>query len=666
MKKTTLLCFAIAASVLVFGGTVLAQSGAPGGTGQASLTLWSCNTGSCYSDNVDWALGKCEGTNCTPLGANPVHNEAVSGQLGDAALPPTSNVHWNVQVQSFAVSAHVFKVFGFLDIQNTGTDTAYLGSLVINLQSKNGGSQFKTVASDVTNSTVGDTATQGITCGGASSDGTTYIYTEGTGSGPLTLTDSNHDDLTALGHLYPTLAPGERKVLLYEADFNIDALNIKAGDSVRIEALVTFSNAGPRGGSGASCTNPGGTNFGTSNLSSFNDINGDGQYTVDELYYRTVPCRTSFVVPALEHDNASVIVTDPVTNVLDQPIWSIYSDGLLTDQAPGLTTVNLIGTLTVNSAKTNLGTIDGGGYGNGVATINSTGGPHTYSYVVDANATLTPNSSGDGLAGLDNCTTLVSANPDAPIIVNDPVSAASFSFSCNPNLNLKACAWPLLAVTGPPSGGGACTYTQGAWGGKVKGNNAGSYLAGNYLTVYPSGSVTIGWPAAAGHTTSHTMTFSGGTKNTYTCDRNHKNCVVSGTIPFTMVNSIEEYLPAGGPGAALDQNLTNPTDSSSGVFGGQVLTLQLNVDFGDKGVGWGSKTAPVGDVVMHLTGCEDGKKVRDILADANIVLGGGPLPTGCANVSAMTSVVTHINEFFDECKSIDGFNSTSNLSFTSN
>ena len=48
---------------------------------------------------------------------------------------------------------------------------------------------------------------------------------------------------------------------------------------------------------------------------------------------------------------------------------------------------------------------------------------------------------------------------------------------------------------------------------------------------------------------------------------------------FTTPDAVVEYLPASGPVAALDQDVTDPTSTSSGAFGGDLTALQLNVDF---------------------------------------------------------------------------------------
>src|SRR5260370_11364398 len=52
---------------------------------------------------------------------------------------------------------------------------------------------------------------------------------------------------------------------------------------------------------------------------------------------------------------------------------------------------------------------------------------------------------------------------------------------------------------------------------------------------------------------------------------------------FDGASFVEAYLPASGAPGPLGGNLDDPTTTSSGAFGGDVLTLELNVDFSDAG-----------------------------------------------------------------------------------
>ena len=95
---------------------------------------------------------------------------------------------------------------------------------------------------------------------------------------------------------------------------------------------------------------------------------------------------------------------------------------------------------------------------------------------------------------------------------------------------------------------------------------------------------------------------------------------------WTNVSILSTYLPASGTAAALDANLTNPTTTSSGVFGGDVAALKLNIDFNDAGVIKGATSAKFGDLTLcGLTTLSalNGKSVRQFLSTANTALGGG-------------------------------------------
>ncbi len=155
-----------------------------------------------------------------------------------------------------------------------------------------------------------------------------------------------------------------------------------------------------------------------------------------------------------------------------------------------------------------------------------------------------------------------------------------------------------------------CTYTQGGWGSKPSGNNPGKLLHDNFDDIYSS-SICLGLPG-------HSMTFE-------------------------TADAITDYLPAGGTPDTLDDDYVNPEDTSSGVFGGQVLALKLNVDFSD------AEITPIGfgDLILCNTGTSlDGQTVREILGAANEALGGGSLPDGYT-ISQLNDLVTKLNEAFD-------------------
>ena len=119
-------------------------------------------------------------------------------------------------------------------------------------------------------------------------------------------------------------------------------------------------------------------------------------------------------------------------------------------------------------------------------------------------------------------------------------------------------------------------------------------------------------------------------------------------IRFTSAPFVDRYLPAGGTPNKLAITFTNPTTTASGIFGGQVLALQLNVDFNAAGIIDGADGS-IGDLHLCNTGTSlDGKTISEILAAANEALGGGSLPTGYT-YATLNDLVTNLNEAFDNC-----------------
>jgi hypothetical protein len=155
-----------------------------------------------------------------------------------------------------------------------------------------------------------------------------------------------------------------------------------------------------------------------------------------------------------------------------------------------------------------------------------------------------------------------------------------------------------LALTGASAwqNGDVITYSQSGWD---TGGSGESTLGLHFFSVYgsTSGVVEIGIPGASGFS----MSFSG-------------------------YSAVFDYLPALGPFAALDADLSDPSGSSSGELGGEVLALQLNVDFSDAGYTLGNAGLPFGDLTLcgvTTLPTLNGLTVRDFLALENTLLGGG-------------------------------------------
>lgn len=161
--------------------------------------------------------------------------------------------------------------------------------------------------------------------------------------------------------------------------------------------------------------------------------------------------------------------------------------------------------------------------------------------------------------------------------------------------------------------GDLTTYSQVTW---PDDSAARAIVINNFNTVYASsfGVMEVGIPGTAGFS----MRFDSGIA--------------------TLV-----YLPVNGPSAALDADLFDPTTSASGGFGGDVVALQLNVDFSSYTAG--TSGLRFGDLLVSglATTALNGLTVRQVLADANIALGGG---TTVASIADLDALAQNLNASF--------------------
>jgi hypothetical protein len=175
-------------------------------------------------------------------------------------------------------------------------------------------------------------------------------------------------------------------------------------------------------------------------------------------------------------------------------------------------------------------------------------------------------------------------------------------------------------TTGCPWGpGDLVTYTQSEWS---QDPLAGSVLEDNFQSVFlPEGATLI---------------------------------VGTGfSIFFDNPLGVLAYLPTSGLAAALDGSVIDPTSTPSGVFGGNVVALKLDVDYSDAGALAGFSALKFGD----LTFCNlpatpgyptepdalpelNGKTVRQVLALAKTALGGGPSTYTPDQLDELTSTLS--------------------------
>jgi len=118
-------------------------------------------------------------------------------------------------------------------------------------------------------------------------------------------------------------------------------------------------------------------------------------------------------------------------------------------------------------------------------------------------------------------------------------------------------------------------------------------------------------------------------------------------MDFSSADALLTYLPQSGAPGALNASLTDPTSSSSGIFGGQVAALRLNIDFADAGYTAGSATVKYGDLTLCnlvTTPGLDGSSLRQLQTVVNTALGGGATPYPIADLS---NLVNQVNSAFE-------------------
>jgi hypothetical protein len=235
------------------------------------------------------------------------------------------------------------------------------------------------------------------------------------------------------------------------------------------------------------------------------------------------------------------------------------------------------------------------------------------------------------------------ASAQATITGADPAAGGTINYAVYSD---SACSSPFADATptnstvtnaaAPPSAPIAFSntgtyYWQAVYSGDPSTNTLGSTSNCSSLTVagWQTGAFTTynqnHWP----YDPAALSTLNNDFNNVYTTG----SVAVGGTFTmrFTSANTVLAYLPATGTPAQLNSNLVDSASSPSGAFGGDVLSLQLDVDFSDAGALSATSGLKFGNLtVCNLTtvGGDDvsslnGMTVRQLLATANTILGGG-------------------------------------------
>jgi len=170
------------------------------------------------------------------------------------------------------------------------------------------------------------------------------------------------------------------------------------------------------------------------------------------------------------------------------------------------------------------------------------------------------------------------------------------------------------------------TYTEGEWS---SGGVAAALLIADFNSVYQG----TGGDLIVGVT---------GTPGQYFLELDSSGAVLG-------------YVPTSGQASALTSNLLDPATSPSGVFGGDVVALALDVDFSSAGFQQGTSKVPLGDLVLANFGGVpnslntldglNGLTVSQFLAIANTCLAGGTCVLGIDNAN---EVALELQLAFDE------------------
>lgn len=420
MKRTC----AVLSLVLLFVGAALAQ--------QASITLSNSDLSYCYKQDASWTLTK------TNDATGPVN--------------PGATVNWTVTATKGAPGPKTLCAIGFVSVTNTGSAPATIGNIVVNLERNL--SKWTVVSSDVADATNGDAATTDKVLAAALQNQTIYptgtvsgntaTFIENAYSGPLQFTDA---DSNTVWNITPeqTIAPGATVNLFFNANFNVGALGLTTGEPLRTEVLVSFGNAGARGGSGASATNI--------------DINGNGTIDPDEANVRTVPTRITKSLPALQICNDAVTITD-----------SFATDGTATYAL----TTDPIGTgVTTNASAVYLvtGSVDGEGTVTNTASLDGTGSVVTVTMGIDPVTGLPITATRECCVALQK-----TASSSVDVIVPPPANFCSYT---------------------------ANSFVSGNYMG------VGPILVANYATSFSPGGLTIGSTPPANYSANWTASTTG-------------------------------------------------------------------------------------------------------------------------------------------------------------
>jgi len=341
-------------------------------------------------------------------------------------------------------------------------------------------------------------------------------------------------------------------------------------------------------------------------------IDADGNGTVDLA--RTVASRNNPIIPPVTLINAQVTLMDQIKQAIDSSKVAV-SDLTLTP-AMTMSSGDLLSSSGSNSASSSIAA----SYVEGTSKVFKADGAASCVLWDGSTSSLINEAS---LTGDDN--THIFASP----------AHAQVDITC-----------PVIVVVTPPtpkiSSGDFVTYTQGGWGSKCPKSSPpgqpGCIRDSKFATAFPSGLKMGDQSGVAGATGGYTARWAAS-------------------------SNVLAFLPQGGTSCQLTTDMTNPTSTSAGVLGGQLVAAKLNMGFDLVSAtatthkfcqADGSRIFLKDLVYKSSTNVNDGLTVAQIISKADdIIKGPGSLSGGkCVvpsdgSASAINEALDNINQNFD-------------------
>ncbi|MFZ2491921.1 MAG: hypothetical protein WA208_10595, partial [Thermoanaerobaculia bacterium] len=199
------------------------------------------------------------------------------------------------------------------------------------------------------------------------------------------------------------------------------------------------------------------------------------------------------------------------------------------------------------------------------------------------------------------------------------------TFQNVPAVDLTACdtrvIGPHVCTPGAPGcgwiNGDMLSYGQEDWGANNFTDPAPETLLAHFDAVYPLGGVEVGINGAAGF-----------------------------SILFLSAAAVLDYLPASGAPGTFNIDLVDPTSTNSGLFGGAVLAMRLDIDFSDAGFLPNTSGLEFGDLrLCNLTQTSlNGMNIRSLMSFMNTALGSGS--TGGFTDDELTNLALNVTRAF--------------------